>query len=353
MTAPTAIHVRRDDLRAAAPAPLALPTLGDGQARFRVDRFALTSNNVTYAAHGDDLGYWRFYLAPEGVGIVPVWGFATVEESRVDGIAPGDRFYGYWPMATHAVLTPVKVTPRGFADGAPHRAELAAVYNSYQRWTGAAAEEVTQALFRPLYVTAFLIADRIAGDASAPTAVIMSSASSKTALGLGFALRGTGVERIGLTSPRNRAFVERTGAYDRVLEYDEVRRVNAVNVVYVDFAGDGAVRRDVHQRFADSLAASIVVGDTHWEVSPGGEPLPGPRPEFFFAPTQLAKRVGDWGPAEFERRLGGSWSGFVDFAQDWLTLVERRGADEVARQWRRMAGGDVDPAEGIMLSLHD
>ena len=353
MTAPTALHVRRDDLRSAAPAPLALTALGEGEARFRVDRFALTSNNVTYAAHGDDLGYWRFYPAPAGVGIVPVWGFATVEESRIDGIGVGERFYGYWPMATHAVLAPVKVTPRGFADGAAHRAELAAVYNNYQRWTGADADEAPQALFRPLYTTAFLIAEQIAGSGQTPAAVIMSSASSKTALGLAFALGGRGIERIGLTSPRNRAFVEASGAYDRVLGYDEIRHAKASSAAYVDFAGDGAVRRDVHERFADSLTASIVVGDTHWDVAGGGDALPGPRPEFFFAPTHLAARFAEWGPAEFERRLGESWSGFVGFARDRLRTVEGKGAAEVARQWQRMAGGDVDPAEGLMLTMHD
>ena len=349
----TAIHIRRDDLRVATPAPLATPAPVEGQVRFRVDRFALTSNNVTYAAHGDDLGYWRFYPAPDGAGIVPVWGFGTVEESRVDGIATGERFYGYWPMATHAVLQPVKLTPRGFADGAPHRADLAAVYNGYQRWTGSAGEEAVQALFRPLYTTAFLLADQIAGDGKPPAAVVMSSASSKTALGLGFALRDAGVERIGLTSPRNRAFAERAGVYDRVLGYGEIGEADAPSAAYVDFAGDGTLRRAVHQQFGDRLTASIVVGDTHWDVSPGGEPLPGARPEFFFAPTQLTQRLADWGPAEFERRMGESWAGFVAVAKNWLTVVEGRGADEVARQWRRMAGGDVDPAEGLMLSVHD
>jgi hypothetical protein len=353
MTAPTALHVRRDDLRSATPVPLTLGALANGQARFRIDRFALTSNNVTYAAHGEDLGYWRFYPAPAGLGIVPVWGFATVEESRVDGIAAGERFYGYWPMATHAVLTPVKVTARGFTDGAAHRADLPAVYNNYQRWTGAAADEAPQALFRPLYTTAFLIAEHIAGAGQVPAAVIMSSASSKTALGLAFALRDREIERIGLTSPRNRAFVERTDAYDRVLGYHGISHAKASSAAYVDFAGDGAVRRDVHERFAESLTASIVVGDTHWEVPAGGEALPGPRPEFFFAPTHLAARLAEWGPGEFERRLGESWNGFVGFARDRLTFVEGKGADEVARQWRRMAEGDVDPAEGLMLSMHD
>ena len=233
------------------------------------------------------------------------------------------------------------------------RADLAAVYNGYQRWTGSAGEEAVQALFRPLYTTAFLLADQIAGDGKPPAAVVMSSASSKTALGLGFALRDAGVERIGLTSPRNRAFAERAGVYDRVLGYGEIGEADAPSAAYVDFAGDGTLRRAVHQQFGDRLTASIVVGDTHWDVSPGGEPLPGARPEFFFAPTQLTQRLADWGPAEFERRMGESWAGFVAVAKNWLTVVEGRGADEVARQWRRMAGGDVDPAEGLMLSVHD
>ena len=39
-------------------------------------------------------------------------------------------------------------------------------------------------------------------------------------------------------------------------------------------------------------------------------------------------------------------------AKSWLKVVDGRGADEVARQWTRMTGGDVDPTEGLMLSLH-
>ena len=348
----TAIHVRRDDLRQAAPAAQPSAPLQPGEARFRVDRFALTSNNVTYAAHGDDLAYWRFYPASDSQGIVPVWGFGTVEESRVEGIAVGDRFYGYWPMATHAVLTPVKVSARGFTDGAAHRAELPAVYNGFQRWTGSGDEEAVQALFRPLYTTSFLIADRIAGGAK-PDAVIMSSASSKTALGLAHALGGTGVTRIGLTSSRNRGFVESSDVFDSVLTYDEIDRAEGATAVYVDFAGDPAVRRAVHRRYGDGLTADIIVGDTHWDVANAPEALPGARPEFFFAPTYLAERLADWGPAEFERRIGESWAGFTGYARGWLKLVEGRGADEVARQWTRMAGGDVDPREGLMLSLHD
>jgi Protein of unknown function (DUF2855) len=80
--------------------------LAAGQLRVAVDSFALTSNNITYAAFGDAMNYWGFYpTESDGWGIVPVWGFATVIDSRCEGIAVGERFYGYYPMASEAVLT--------------------------------------------------------------------------------------------------------------------------------------------------------------------------------------------------------------------------------------------------------
>ena len=52
-------------------------------ARLRVGPFALTSNNISYGAFGEAMHYWDFY--PTGdpqTGCIPVWGFATVSESR-------------------------------------------------------------------------------------------------------------------------------------------------------------------------------------------------------------------------------------------------------------------------------
>ena len=43
-------------LRETPDAPLA-----DGQVRIRIDKFALTSNNITYAAFGDAMNYWNFF----------------------------------------------------------------------------------------------------------------------------------------------------------------------------------------------------------------------------------------------------------------------------------------------------
>ena len=106
-----------------------LPALADGQVRVHIDRFALTSNNITYAAFGDAMQYWQFYPVhgvddAEQWGRIPVWGFATVLQSRHPEVPVGERVYGYFPMASAVDLMPGKVQASGWADVAPHRAAL-------------------------------------------------------------------------------------------------------------------------------------------------------------------------------------------------------------------------------------
>ncbi|TRW17023.1 DUF2855 family protein [Glacieibacterium frigidum] len=342
----TELLIDRTDL---ASAHLATRTaaVGEGQAAFAVETFALTANNVTYAAHGKDMRYWDFFPAPEGHGIVPVWGFGRCVESRVEGIAVGDRAYGYWPCANGAVLTPAKVTPRGFVDAAAHRSELSAVYNGYLRADPAMGDERIQALFRPLYITSFLL-DAQLGEGGGTA--VLSSASSKTALGFAHALKARGNWHVvGLTSRRHVSFVAATGCYDSVVPYDEVGSLTADSrAIFVDFAGDGALRAAVHAALKDGLAASIVVGDTHWDVA-GNPHAVGPKPQFFFAPAVLADRLKDWGQAGFDARLAAGWTAFTAAAADWLRVVDRAGMAEAQDIFTALVAGRVDPAEGIIV----
>src|SRR5689334_6239214 len=119
----TTLLVRKDRLSEARLVSSDDPALASGQVRVQVESCALTANNVTYAAFGEAMHYWQFFPAQEeGWGVVPVWGFATVVQSLCPGVAEGERLYGYWPMARHAVLQPQRLTEHGFEDGAPHRA---------------------------------------------------------------------------------------------------------------------------------------------------------------------------------------------------------------------------------------
>src|SRR5262245_45634043 len=93
---PTTIDflVRRDDWRQSRLATTSTPDPGPGQVLFRVDRFALTANNVTYALTGDLLGYWTFFPADPPWGRIPVMGFADVVASRHPDVAEGERVFG-------------------------------------------------------------------------------------------------------------------------------------------------------------------------------------------------------------------------------------------------------------------
>ena len=327
----------------------ALPDPGalvDGQVRFAVEHFALTANNVTYAVHGEDFAYWRFFPAPDGYGIVPVWGFGRVIESRAAGMAEGERYFGYWPMGAQAVLTPVQMSAHGFTDGAVHRAGLPPFYNRYTPASPAWGDEALQCLFRPLYATSFLI-DCLMATRPVDT-LLLSSASSKTALGVAQAATGRQVV-VGLTSPANRAFCLNTGYYDHVFTYDEVGQVPGVAIAFVDFSGHGGIRSDVHTLLGDRLKESHVVGDTHWQT-PNVAALPGPVPQLFFAPTVAQDRVAQWGPAGFEQRLGTSWGRFAA-TLGWLRIERVSGESQVAAAWAALVEGHIDPAAGIIASL--
>jgi hypothetical protein len=359
----TTLLVRKDRLTEARLAQQEDTAIGPGQqVRLRVDRFSLTANNITYAAFGDAMQYWRFFPADEeGWGIVPVWGFATVVQSLHPGVAVGERLYGYWPMASHAVLRPERLTERGFRDATPHRTELPATYNQYLRCSSdpfyTAGSEDVQAVLRPLATTAWLIDDFLGEQGFfGARAVLLSSASSKTAWSTAFHLQQRGgVERIGLTSAGNRAFCEGLGCYDRVLSYGELDQLEAaLPCVYVDFSGNADFRGEVHRHFTD-LRYSCAVGGTHVGHLGGAGRLPGPRPTLFFAPAQAQQRQQQWGSAEFGRRLLEGWTALreraSDPAQPWLRVQRPAGADAVLAAYRRMAAGDTDPAMGQVLTF--
>ncbi|HSV60357.1 MAG TPA: DUF2855 family protein [Variovorax sp.] len=360
----TTLLTRKDALATARLHESADAPLAPGQVRIRIENFALTSNNITYAAFGDSMNYWGFFPTDEeGWGVIPVWGFATVVQSQHPGVAVGERLYGYFPIADHAVLQPERLRPDSFVDAAPHRAELHAVYNRYNRCAAdpfyTPDSEDIQALLRPLFTTSWLIDDFLAdNDFFGADTVMLSSASSKTAYGTAFQLaQRPGIQVIGLTSPGNKAFCQSLGCYTRVVAYGELEQLAADTAcVYVDFAGNAKLRRDIHMRFAN-LRHDAVIGGTHVEQLGGGaKDLPGPRATFFFAPAQIKKRHDDWGAAAFADKLLAAWNNFtakvVDPAAPWLLPQQHRGPQAVQAAYAQVQSGRSDPRAGHILSLH-
>ena len=351
-TAAWALEVARDDLAATSLVELEVPQPADGEAVLRVDRVGLTANNVTYAVLGESFRYWEFFPAGEGRGRVPLWGFAEVVSSCVDGVEVGQRVYGYLPPATHLLVRPGRVDARGFRDASTHRTALPSPYNAYSLTTGDTAyepdREDLQVLFRPLFFTSFLLADLLAEQDARVLAV--SSASSKTSYGTAFLLRGGDAEVVGLTSPANVGFTEALGCYDRVLAYDEVAQLSAVPTAYVDLAGSTPLRQALHDQLRGDLVLDLVVGVTHQDGSRAGT-LAGARPTAFFAPDRMTTRTADWGREGLDQRFGDAWRRFVPVAEPLVDVRVSQGPEALRGVWLEVLSGRSDPRTGHVLQL--
>jgi hypothetical protein len=316
----------------------------DGEVRLRVDRVGMSANNVTYAVFGDAMQYWDFFPAPAPFGRVPLWGFAEVEASTVPGVEEGTRLYGYLPTSSHLIVRPANPDAKGFRDASPHRQHLPTPYNGLTTTTADPAyradREDLQVLYRPLFMTSFVLADFLQDNAMfGADAVVLSSASSKTSYGTAFLLDG--VHRIGLTSPRNLDFTKSLGCYDEVVTYDDIEELPAAPAVFVDIAGDAAVRRRVHERLAP--VHSAVVGASH--------DLPGGPPTFVVAPDQMRKRYEDWGPDGVEERHAEAWSRFAPVVAGWVDVVVAEGPEGLRADWLETLAGDTPPRTGHVIAL--
>ncbi|WP_379546463.1 DUF2855 family protein [Qipengyuania sp. DSG2-2] len=356
-----AVHVEKADITNATLVEGTNGPLPEGGARLRIESFSVTANNVTYAVVGDGFGYWNFFPAPDGKGIVPMWGHATVVEDNGSGLTVGERVYGYLPMASHLDIIPGKVSASGFVDTAEHRQPMSPIYNQYSRLAADPEHdperEGERMIFGPLFKTGFLIEYfmRSEGWFGAET-VILTSASSKTAMGLASVAKqlSPGVKRIGLTSAGNVDFVTQTGLYDQVVAYDAVDTLEQTASVSVDFAGNAKLLAAIHAHLGDNLKYSCLVGATHIEERGAGgmggpEGMAGPKPVLFFAPDHAVALFKELGPEEAGKRLAKAWHGFLADVGNTVTIERHHGLAAARDQFATMAGGTIDPSVGIVI----
>ena len=339
--------ISKSDLRKIEIRSSTAPDLADGEVLLSVDRFSLTANNITYGAMGDAFGYWKFFPAPDGFGRIPVWGFATVLASRTDDVPVGQRIFGYLPMSSHVVMSLVK-TRHGLVDAAAHRADLPPTYNAYNLAPADPMDD-HRALLRPLLMTSFLLDDFLSEDASLK-ALVLSSASSKTAMGLAWFAKQRGMKVIGLTSTSNRKALEDFGLYASVLTYDQVGGHSLEGpVAFVDFAGNSALVGEVHATLGDALTRSLIVGGTHWQAPRLSSGLTGPIPVLFFAPDQIRKRSAEWGPEAVQSRFETGLAGFVADSP-WLHLIYSQGAEGLVEAYGAVVAGQTAPQDGHIIT---
>ncbi|GAB3463719.1 DUF2855 family protein [Actinophytocola sediminis] len=334
--------VRRDDLSTTEVRPSSPDPLAPGEVRLAVERFGISALTATYARFGESpLQFMNVFAAPDGLGRVPVWGFARVEESRAEQVPVGSRYFGWLPMSTHHTVTPEAVDG-GFVDATPGRGFA---HDWYRTFELAPPDELDdrRALIHPLFPASFNLAEFLG--AQQAKSVLLTSASSKTAIGLAHLLSTRdGVRTIGATASTNKAFVDALGLYDSVVSYDDLADAPITGAtVFVDFTNSLERLDEVYRHFANYLSATVLVGFTHPRSSFEPPTLDNPVPELFFTPAVEQQLIAEQGLANYRRRYAEAETSFLASTTAWLTVQRGNGPQAIADAYRTALAGKQPP----------
>lgn len=257
-------------------------TLEDGEVLVHVAKVCLTANSITYAVAGalPPLLYFKHFTDIDpSTGEFPAdarpvaWGAGVVVASRKTGVPVGLRIYGMFPLSPSVTLRPVDMAATQFLDGAAQRQDLIPSYRTYRtaqdpfhnNASGTADEEDFNIAVRGLFVTGFAMAQHVLLEQGRDCALLVSSASSRTAYSAAFEAKRSAPEMqvIGVTSEANVEFTRALGLYDVVCRYRDVGSLPRQPVAFLDVAGSPKITQDVYNRFGEEVVYAAGVGLAH------------------------------------------------------------------------------------------
>ena len=256
-------------------------------------------------------------------------------------------------------MTPTKIQTARFFEGAQHRNSLPMGYNLYRRVSNEpnynSSLDKERSLLFPLYLTSFCLWDYLKDkDWYGAQQILVLSASSKTSIGLGYALKDDpeAPTAIGVTSNRNEDTLNNLAIWDKIITYKNIAAIdNKTPTVIVDMSGNGELLKILSDHLRDQLKFTLKVGLTHWgKAAPpaGGKDT---KSTFFFAPSHIEKRFRDWGPAEFDKKTNGFLMSAAKRTRAWLDFNELNGLEALAAVHIEVCNGTRSPKEGIIIKM--
>ena len=395
--------------------PSHLSALAPNNVRVQTRLVSLTANNLTYARLGSVANWWdgfpvSAFLPPPyndttKYGIVPVWGYAEITESKAADLKVGMLLYGFWPSSTLPIDLQLEPTePTGhYIDVTPHRQTMWSYYHRYSLVTknldlqspSLAAETV----FKPLFECAHSLNAYVLGPLAthpAPkasptptwphadltnTAVISLSASGKTARAFNDALLNTRPAETGpqafiaittnpstfsLPTPEpegNNSIKTRTFSYATALSPSLPSFLSSLSpppskILIADFgARDNALKP-----LLSSLRAHLPPGTGFAIVGIGAEPAPHTSslsdllalPERVQMNTSEVREavIGLVGAAAYFEGVEDGWKGFCERGGCAGVRVEvGRGVGALEEGWGRLCAGEADGVGGLAYLL--
>lgn len=328
----------------------------------KIEKFGLTSNNITYAALKDSMPYFKFFPIDEknpGWGCLPVWGVGKVIQSNFADLAEGTCVYGFFPAANYVTLEVAALTPTGFIVNRPNIAQEYGFYNLYN-FTHLDPfylkdKEDMMAVVRPLFLTGLLIADYLeVNNFMQANTVIISSAASKTSYALALALhKKQKCKLLGLASAKSKPFAESMNIYDQVITYEEIKNISEdLTAVYIDICGNELVRGQLISKLSDKLKHILSVGMTNWKQGSYGLPKTARniKSEVFFAPGWTLQRPKD-SAAEFAKELFKGWHAQMSNVEKYFQLQNASGKDALRKSFLDFVNSQSKPERAYVFSL--
>ena len=337
--------------------------LQQGEVRASIDRFAFTANNITYAVAGEQIRYWQFF-PPHGEnaeqwGIIPVWGFADITESKCDELPVGERLFGYFLPSQELIMRPSRVSASGFIEASDHRADLNLTYNHYRRVLSEPGyskdQDNERILLYVLHLTSYCLQDMLKdNDWFGAEQVVILSASSKTSSGLAYGLHAASdaPPAIGITSATNLDLVKTMGSYENVFSYDDIQSIDKERpTVIVDMSGNREVMAQLHQHLGDNMRFTSNVGITHWQKLEASDGIIAERCEQFFAPAHIQKRIKEMGQEEWDKRSFNYVAHSMSKTRDWLEIKEFDGLNGLTAIYADVCAGTHAASQGIIIKM--
>jgi len=213
-------------------------------------------------------------------------------------------------------------------------------------------------LTKELYTMAFYMDENLVVDTGMINSVLISCASSKTAIALAYCLRMRQMRYVvGLTSQEHLDFVRSTGLYHEVFTYDECDQLpNDRTIVYMDFRCDGALRQKITQHMGTNLMYNMVLGPAVFQKSMKDQLFEKRAREILFDESKWRERrrmVAEVTKTGRNEQLKYSYTAFVERARSWINLKHLGGTDAFASVYQKVFENGAPRDEGYICSMHD
>jgi len=298
------------------------------------------------------------------------WGYARVMESECPKVPVGTRLYGLFPPSKYLIQKIQRTVP------ANRNGDCALVeflndqcpfdLIRFKEYEVVESDPTPEALLtedwrcatKELYTMAFYMDEQLLVETGMINSVIISCASSKTAVALAYVLRMRDMRNVwGLTSKEHLEFVKSTDLYHKVFTYDEVESLpNDSTVVYMDFRCDGDLRHAILTRMSTNLMHSMVIGPAMFQKRMKDQLFEVKKRETLFNEATWRERrrmVAEVTKTGRNEKLKYSYKAFVERVKTWTKLRHLGGAEAMKQVYADIYENKAPPHESYVISLHE